>query len=408
MSSNTARQRKSSSASSPTKTKGTQKKDRKSKGADDDDMDWYQGPSSTSIIQTRNAVVVLIIAAIAGLSFNHFQDRDAQSPSSGVDPNVGRFLEQTCSSDENDLKNPRRVFCHESLQPWRRTHKAKVDIPFIQGYKKTVLVQIPRTYLITDLDALRDSWIQQHFFNQHNDDKEDVTYRPAVTDGGAYLALYLARIYQNQTVLPELDSLGPVEDPATDSQSRDHVIRNLYLPTLPIAELSEQVKKSRIRNKAALRQLKSMRRGVNVDQDGELIQEEVDALTVQEPIVSHTPYTYDHPLASWDEIVHLGKLLGVYSSTYATVTALQRQLELEYDRFVAMFAATSTAPLSSVISRELYNACRIIVFSRSKFQFEVFVVAARVAWILTFSSISGSIHSLWYWSTVKKGVRATS
>ena len=68
-------------------------------------------------------------------------------------------------------------YCHNGLQAFQRSHRAKHIIT-----KGTILVKIPRSLQIWDLDALRALDINRKIRN-------DLTGRPL--DGGAYLAFYL-------------------------------------------------------------------------------------------------------------------------------------------------------------------------------------------------------------------------
>ena len=91
-------------------------------------------------------------------------------------------------------------YCHNSLQAFQRTHRAKHIIS-----KGTILVKIPRSLQIWDLDALR-----ALDFNRKI--KNDRTGRPL--DGGAYLAFYLwerfgQRYDKDDPLLPYYHSLQP-------------------------------------------------------------------------------------------------------------------------------------------------------------------------------------------------------
>ncbi len=78
-------------------------------------------------------------------------------------------------------------YCHPYLQamPSRRTHITSKSIP----KKGTTILKLPKSLLVSDLDALRNPFIQTHFFPQkdNNNNNDDKVY----IDSGAYLAIYM-------------------------------------------------------------------------------------------------------------------------------------------------------------------------------------------------------------------------
>ena len=74
--------------------------------------------------------------------------------------------------------------CHPHLQAMtsRRTHIASKSIPNVG----TTILNLPKSLLLSDLDALRDPYIQTHFFPQK--ENNDNVY----LDSGAYLAIYMS------------------------------------------------------------------------------------------------------------------------------------------------------------------------------------------------------------------------
>lgn len=80
-------------------------------------------------------------------------------------------------------------YCHDNLASHERSHRAKQTIP-----KGTILLKIPRSLQIWDLDALRALPALHHHVHDGNNNNNNriqhaMTGRPL--DGGAYLALYL-------------------------------------------------------------------------------------------------------------------------------------------------------------------------------------------------------------------------
>jgi SET domain len=108
---------------------------------------------------------VAIAIAIVGMTYSALLARQGVCP-------IMKELRFVCHTNNNETG-----YCHHGLQDYDRSHRAKLPIS-----PKSVLLRIPRSVQLWDLDALRALAITKPIRNLRTD-------RPL--DGGAYLALYL-------------------------------------------------------------------------------------------------------------------------------------------------------------------------------------------------------------------------
>ena len=148
--------------------------------------DNFVHPSRLISRSTIQASVVLTIALLVSLVYNHLEVRD-------IHLDTYAFLQSICGEVDT---------CHPRVVPWQRSQKAITAIP-----KGDTILQIPRHLMILDLDALRDDFIREELLSH-------VKERLA---GAAYLAAHLARLQKDPSrlspilqhylsILPSLDS----------------------------------------------------------------------------------------------------------------------------------------------------------------------------------------------------------
>ena len=94
-----------------------------------------------------------------------------------VDPGVRKFLQLICQES----------YCNDVLRPTRRTQKTTRDVPMGQR-----LVEIPRRFLLWDLDALRNDFIQRELFPARIFGKQPL-------EADVFLSAYIALLRHNST-----------------------------------------------------------------------------------------------------------------------------------------------------------------------------------------------------------------
>lgn len=120
---------------------------------------------------TLYATLVLLVAIVTAVVWNAIDT---------VDPAVRAFLRQICREE---------VYCNDALRPTRRTQKTTRDVASGQR-----LVEIPRRFLIWDLDALRNDFIQQELFSAR-------IFGEQPLEADVFLSVYVALLQQNMTDL---------------------------------------------------------------------------------------------------------------------------------------------------------------------------------------------------------------
>ena len=141
---------------------------------------WYQ--IGGVVVVAIAAKYVMDAVGIGGMgsannngSGNSSSFSKSTSAASPINPAVAKFLSKfVCQHDKG--------YCHSSLEPTRRTHKAKHFIP-----EGTAVLKVPRELQIWDLDAFRDDFVKEELLGT----RHGVTNNPI--DGGAFLAAYLLR-----------------------------------------------------------------------------------------------------------------------------------------------------------------------------------------------------------------------
>ena len=119
---------------------------------------------------TIHAALVLLVAIATAIVWNALDT---------VDPAVRLFLRTICQE----------AYCNDVLRPTHRTQKTIRDIPSGQR-----LVEIPRRFLLWDLDALRNDFIEQELFSARIFGRQ-----PLGAD--VFLSAYIALLQQNKTEL---------------------------------------------------------------------------------------------------------------------------------------------------------------------------------------------------------------
>ena len=113
-------------------------------------------------------------------------DPDWDTSDSKLNQTFTFLKEYVCQYDNPEVES----FCHPLLQPVpaRRTHVVAQTHSHHSIERNEVVMVLPRTLQIWDLDALRDEWIAQNLFSATH----GKTNNPI--DSGAFLAAYLVRM----------------------------------------------------------------------------------------------------------------------------------------------------------------------------------------------------------------------
>lgn len=159
--------------------------------------DSKQIAERTISILLKFITMLLIIVPIFAYYFKVLWRHEKNKSNVSIDTELN-------NSNENDFMNltewyltsfickqakPSGGYCHKGVKaiPTRRTHVAVDYIP-----KNETILILPRKYIITDLDAMNDPFIQDEFFADNEDSdivKHHLTDNPL--DAGAYLAVHL-------------------------------------------------------------------------------------------------------------------------------------------------------------------------------------------------------------------------
>ena len=144
---------------------------------------------------TLYAALVLTVAIATAIVWNALDT---------VDPAVRLFLRTICQDEA--------TYCNEVLRPTHRTQKTTRDISAGQR-----LVEIPRRFLLWDLDALRDEFIRRELFSAR-------IWGTQPLDADVFLAAYIALLQQNKTALSPVLSRYLSILPSYDDFAKYHPI----------------------------------------------------------------------------------------------------------------------------------------------------------------------------------------
>ena len=169
-------------------------------------------------------LTTILLLITMPMTFSYYKNQDSAKKSSEIPSNYTLLTNYTVPENKmviNDVENftlwyldsfictkAEGGFCHDKLEalPKKRTHVATEDI----SENETLLV-LPREYIITDLDAMNDPYIQSEFFSddENNIVKHRLTNNPL--DAGAYLAVHLlVRRMRQQNNKNETTSKDPM------------------------------------------------------------------------------------------------------------------------------------------------------------------------------------------------------